>query len=52
VDAAVFYFLDRCIVKAFTGAIQRGAQVRLLLDANRDAFGREKNGIPNREVAA
>jgi len=52
VDAAVFYFSDRRIVKAFTEAIQRGAQVRLLLDANRDAFGREKNGIPNREVAA
>ncbi|HBR92717.1 MAG TPA: hypothetical protein DEA90_00955 [Opitutae bacterium] len=52
VDAAVFYFSDRSIVKAFTQAIQRGAQVRLLLDANRDAFGREKNGIPNREVAA
>ncbi|MGZ0656644.1 phospholipase D-like domain-containing protein [Coraliomargarita sp. W4R72] len=52
VDAAVFYFSDRRMVKAFTEAIQRGAQVRLLLDANRDAFGREKNGIPNREVAA
>ena len=52
VDAAVFYFSDRRIVKAFTEAIQRGAQIRLLLDANRDAFGREKNGIPNREVAA
>ncbi|WPJ94306.1 phospholipase D-like domain-containing protein [Coraliomargarita algicola] len=52
VDAAVFYFSDRRIVKAFIEAIQRGAEVRLLLDANRDAFGREKNGIPNRAVAA
>jgi hypothetical protein len=52
VDAAVFYFSDREVVQAFQGAIARGAQVRLLLDANRDAFGREKNGIPNRTVAA
>lgn len=52
VDAAVFYFSDRHIVEAFKQAVRRGAQVRLLLDANRDAFGREKNGIPNRTVAA
>jgi phosphatidylserine/phosphatidylglycerophosphate/cardiolipin synthase-like enzyme len=52
VDAAVFYFSDRQVVDAFEQAIRRGAQVRLLLDANRDAFGREKNGIPNRTVAA
>lgn len=52
VDAGVFYFSDRRIVAALKEAIQRGAHVRLLLDANRDAFGREKNGIPNRTVAA
>ena len=39
-------------MQAFKEAIGRGAQVRLLLDVNRDAFGREKNGIPNRAVAA
>lgn len=52
VDAAVFYFSNRRIIQAFKDAIQRGAEVRILLDANRDAFGREKNGIPNRPVAA
>jgi phosphatidylserine/phosphatidylglycerophosphate/cardiolipin synthase-like enzyme len=52
IDAGVFYFSDRRIVQAFKEAIGRGAQVRLLLDANRDAFGRGKNGIPNRTVAA
>jgi len=52
IDAGVFYFSDREIVEAFKAAISRGAQVRLLLDVNRDAFGREKNGIPNRMVAA
>lgn len=52
IDAAIFYFSDRRIVEAFKAAIERGARVRLLMDANRDAFGREKNGIPNRTVAA
>jgi hypothetical protein len=52
VDAAIFYFSDRKVVDAFKAAIGRGARVRILMDANRDAFGREKNGIPNRMVAA
>jgi phosphatidylserine/phosphatidylglycerophosphate/cardiolipin synthase-like enzyme len=52
IDAGIFYFSDRSVVEAFKAAIERGAQVRLLMDANRDAFGREKNGIPNRTVAA
>ncbi len=52
IDAAIFYFSDREVVEAFKGAIGRGAEVRILMDANRDAFGREKNGIPNRVVAS
>lgn len=52
IDAGIFYFSDRRIVEAFKEAIGRGARVRVLMDANRDAFGREKNGIPNRIVAA
>ncbi|MBW2466728.1 MAG: phospholipase, partial [Deltaproteobacteria bacterium] len=30
----------------------RGAEVRVILDPNKDAFGRKKNGIPNRQVAS
>lgn len=52
IDIGMFYFSDRKVIKALKQAIKRGAKVRLLLDANRDAFGREKNGIPNRIVAA
>lgn len=52
IDIGIFYFSDREVVEALKTAIERGAAVRLLLDANRDAFGREKNGIPNRIVAA
>lgn len=52
IDAGVFYFSDREVVAALARAVERGARLRLLLDANRDAFGRKKNGIPNRTVAA
>ena len=51
-DGAIFYFSDRLMVKALSAAIERGVEVRLLMDLNRDAFGREKSGIPNRAVAA
>lgn len=50
-DVAVFYLSDRDIVSALQNAHSRQAQVRILLDANKDAFGREKNGIPNRQTA-
>ena len=52
VDVAVFYLSDRWVVDALAAAANRGATVRLLLDPNKDAFGYEKNGIPNRPVAA
>jgi len=52
IDIGVFYFSDRAVVEALKAAIERGASVRILLDANRDAFGREKNGVPNRPLAA
>lgn len=50
-DVAVFYLSDRHIVRALSEAAKRGVQVRVLLDPNKDAFGREKNGVPNRPVA-
>lgn len=51
VTMLMFYFSDPGIIKALQGAAVRGAIVRLVLDANKDAFGREKNGVPNRVVA-
>jgi len=47
---AMFYLADRDIVRALLDAAEQGASVRLILDPNRDAFGYEKNGIPNRQV--
>jgi phosphatidylserine/phosphatidylglycerophosphate/cardiolipin synthase-like enzyme len=51
VDMAMFYLSDRRIIEALIRAADAGAAIRLLLDPNRDAFGREKDGVPNRPVA-
>ena len=50
-DIAMFYLSHRPIIEALIAARQRGVTIRMLLDANKDAFGHEKNGIPNRPVA-
>jgi phosphatidylserine/phosphatidylglycerophosphate/cardiolipin synthase-like enzyme len=52
IDVAMFYLSEREVIQALLGAARRGAAVRVILDPNKDAFGREKNGIPNRSVAA
>ena len=52
VDLAMFYLSERQVVAALLQAEARGASVRLVLDPNKDAFGREKGGIPNRQVAS
>lgn len=51
VDILMFYLSDRGIVDELVAAQHRGADIRLILDPNKDAFGHEKNGIPNRGVA-
>ncbi len=47
----MFYLSHREIVTALKSAAQRGVNVQVLLDANKDAFGRAKDGVPNRPVA-
>lgn len=49
---AMFYLSDRAVLGSLGRAAARGAGVRMILDPNRDAFGRKKNGVPNRPVAA
>ncbi|HLA72568.1 MAG TPA: phospholipase D-like domain-containing protein [Steroidobacteraceae bacterium] len=51
IDVAMFYLSEREVVRALVAAAKRGVVVRVLLDPNKDAFGRTKNGIPNRSVA-
>lgn len=48
----VFYFSHSGLQKALIKAHNRGVDIKVILDPNKDAFGREKNGIPNRQVAA
>ena len=52
IDIAMFYLSERKIIEELIAAHKRGVKVRVLLDPNKDAFGRTKNGIPNRPVAA
>ena len=49
ISLQMFYLSDRDIIEALINAQSRGATVRALLDPNKDAFGRSKNGIPNRQ---
>lgn len=51
IDVAQFYLADRAVLRALRDAARRGVSVRLLLDPNRDAFGFEKSGVPNRPLA-
>ena len=52
VAVAMFYLSDRAIIGRLIEAHDRGASVRILLDPNKEAFGRQRNGVPNRPVAA
>lgn len=49
-DMEMFYLAHRPIITSLQRASQRGVEVRALLDPNKDAFGREKGGIPNRQA--
>lgn len=50
-DLALFYLSHRQLIHAIRGAHERGCRLRVLLDPNKDAFGRVKGGVPNRQVA-
>ena len=52
VDVSLFYLSDVEILASLIKAHQRGCFVRVILDPNKDAFGRQKNGMPNRQSAA
>jgi phosphatidylserine/phosphatidylglycerophosphate/cardiolipin synthase-like enzyme len=52
IDLGMFYLSHREIITQLIEAADRGAAIRVILDPNKDAFGFEKNGIPNRQAAA
>ena len=51
INLAMFYISDRKIVRELIRASKRDVEINIILDPNKDAFGYEKNGIPNRQVA-
>ncbi|MGM0843457.1 MAG: phospholipase D family protein [Bacillota bacterium] len=48
----MFYLADREAIDGLIGAARRGADVRIILDPNQNAFGSQKMGLPNIPVAA
>jgi hypothetical protein len=52
IDVAALYLSDRDVVRALLDAARRGVAVRLLLDPNKDGYGYERSGLPNRVVAS
>jgi len=49
-DLSMFYFSHRPILRALIEAHERGVALRVLLDPNKGAFGRQGIGVPNRQV--
>lgn len=47
-----FYLSDRDVIASIKEAASVGVSVKVILDPNKDAFGRKKIGIPNRQTAA
>lgn len=50
IKLAMFYISESAVIKALTDAANRGVDVHLILDPNKNAFGTEKTGLPNRPV--
>lgn len=48
----MFYLAEGKVMDGLVDAAKRGVDVRLILDPNQNAFGRDKIGIPNRPAAA
>ncbi len=51
IEMVMFYLSDRKIIESLLAASERGVEIEIILDPNKDAFAREKSGVPNRQVA-
>lgn len=47
----MFYLADRDVINEIKDAARRGAEIRIILDQNQDAFGAPRPGVPNQPVA-
>lgn len=52
IKLGMFYLSDRDVIQSLLDAVKREVSIQIILDPNKDAFGMEKNGIPNRPVAS
>jgi len=52
INIAMFYLSERKIIRSLIKAANRGTEVNIILDPNKDAFGYKKSGAPNRPVAS
>ena len=48
----MFYLAERKVINRLIDAAERGADVRIILDPNTNAFGQQKMGLPNIPVAS
>ncbi|QUW21083.1 phospholipase [Sporosarcina sp. Marseille-Q4063] len=47
----MFFIAEESLVKALLDAASRGVDVKMILDPNKNSFGSQKTGLPNRPVA-
>ena len=51
IKMVMFYISERDIIESIKKADERGVDIEVILDPNKDAFGRLKGGVPNVSVA-
>jgi len=51
IEIMSFLISDKKIINKLLSASERGVEVKIILDINKESFGKEKNGIPNQPVA-
>ena len=50
IQIGIFYLSDFDTIKALEKAAKNGVSIKIIADPNKDAFGLEKKGVPNRPV--
>lgn len=51
IQIGMYFLSDKEVIKNLVDAVNRGVEVRMVLDRNKDAFGMDTNGLPNKPVA-
>ncbi len=51
IEIMVFYLSSKKIIGKLISASERGVDIKIVLDQSINAFGKKKNGIPNKPVA-